>query len=189
MALGLCLLLAAPARAQAAAGLDRVFSDQVFYASTDLSRVPNWRDLLSRVGADRGAWLGATDALIGAAPDDQLRRVNALFNAAPYHADQVAWGMQDYWETPSQLLEQGGDCEDSAAAKYFALRRLGFPAGALRLTLVRDVLSGQFHAVLLVHLSGRTIMLDNRGDVSENLDGATRYVPILAMNEVAWWRV
>jgi predicted transglutaminase-like cysteine proteinase len=168
--------------------LDQVFSDQ-FYASSDLSRVPLWRDLLSRMSDDGGDWRTATDAFFGTSPEQQLNQVNALFNKPSYHTDQASWGVQDYWETPSQLLAFGGDCEDSAAAKYFALRQLGFPASALRITLVRDVRAGQFHAVLLVALAGRVMLLDNHGDVVRNADGLENYVPILAMNEDMWWRV
>lgn len=186
-ALGAFLLPAAPSNAQATA-LDQVFSSQ-FYGSTDLSRLPLWRDLLSRVGDDHGDWLAATDALAPVPAEQQLSRVNALFNAPSYHTDQASWGVADYWETPSQLLALGGDCEDSAAAKYFALRRLGFPASALRVTLVRDVRAAEFHAVLLVALGARVVLLDNHGDVVTDPDALTRYVPILAMNEDRWWRV
>jgi predicted transglutaminase-like cysteine proteinase len=185
--LGAMLLQSVAAEAKATT-LDQVFSDQ-FYASTDLSRVPLWRDLLSRMSDDRGDWREETDALTGASPEQQLNQVNALFNRPSYHTDQASWGVQDYWETPSQLLAFGGDCEDSAAAKYFALRRLGFSASALRITLVRDVRAGQFHAVLLVALRGRVMLLDNHGDVVGDANVLENYVPILAMNEAMWWRV
>lgn len=84
------------------------------------------------------AWRILLDELQGVAPQEQVRRVNEFFNAGVrYATDQQAWGVEDYWATPEELLRSGqGDCEDFALAKYVSLRELGVPEHQLHLAYV-----------------------------------------------------
>jgi predicted transglutaminase-like cysteine proteinase len=58
----------------------------------------------------------------------ELRLCNRYFNTIPYFPDKVHWQMEDYWATPAETVaSHGGDCEDYAIAKYFALKERGIP--------------------------------------------------------------
>jgi lysozyme len=81
----------------------------------------------------------------------ELGRVNADANRLmPWKQEaKDAWGL-------------GSDCEDIAIAKRDALVRLGWPAGALRLTVMRTS-RGEGHCVLSVmQTEGEPWILDNR---------------------------
>ena len=52
----------------------------------------------------------------------RLSEVNRIFNQVTKVSDLRKWGRKDYWATPEEFLQtKGGDCEDFAVAKYFAL--------------------------------------------------------------------
>lgn len=102
------------------------------------------------------------DKLRPRAPLQQIKAVNRAVNALPYVADSTNWGQADYWATPEEMLARGGDCEDFATAKYFALRRLGFAETDLRMAVVWDVVDREQHAVLLVRTGERVLVLDNK---------------------------
>ena len=126
----------------------------------------------------------------------QVERVHMQFNRLKRISDARLWGRDDYWATPSELLRAGGgDCEDFATAKYFALRQLGVPAERLRLAYTRafDAARGRIepHVVLwyrstqdtewrvLDSLTSRIQYQSQRGDL----------LPRLTFNErhVAYW--
>ncbi len=81
-----------------------------------------------------------------------LERANDYYNFQPYLLDIRHWGHDDYWATPAEFLaSNGGDCEDYAIAKYFALKEVGVPIERMRIVyvmaLTRDR-SQQAHMVL-----------------------------------------
>jgi predicted transglutaminase-like cysteine proteinase len=68
---------------------------------------------------------------------DKVRLANDFFSALPWRADADSWDREDYWATPLEtLVNNGGDCEDLAIAKYFTLLAGGIDADRLRLTYV-----------------------------------------------------
>lgn len=71
------------------------------------------------------------------------------------------WSRGDYWETPTELLTVGGDCEDFAIAKYLLLRALGVPASSMRVLMIRGSAGAEGHAVLLVESVSGVVVLDN----------------------------
>jgi predicted transglutaminase-like cysteine proteinase len=78
-------------------------------------------------------------------------------------SDFAQWGVPDRWSAPLATLAAGrGDCEDYAIAKYVALREAGVAESELRLVIVRDLASGQDHAVAATRLDDKWIILDNR---------------------------
>ena len=92
------------------------------------ARLRSWQTVISNVRAhkERGH-------------DEQyvLGRVNDYFNFYPYLPDIVHWHTDDYWSTPAEFIGgPGGDCEDYAIAKYFALKELGVPVERLRIAYV-----------------------------------------------------
>ena len=78
-------------------------------------------------------------------------------------SDVAQWGVPDRWSAPLATLASGrGDCEDYAIAKYVALREAGLAENDVRLVIVRELASGEDHAVVAAHLDDKWIMLDNR---------------------------
>jgi predicted transglutaminase-like cysteine proteinase len=68
----------------------------------------------------------------------KLQRVNDYVNETPFQCDAAQWCVEDYWATPIEFLaNHGGDCEDFAVAKYFALRALNIADERLRLVYAR----------------------------------------------------
>lgn len=118
---------------------------------------------------------------------EQALAVNALMNKQPYIADQENWGRSDYWETPVEFLDKGGDCEDFAIAKYAALRALGVPDNQLRLAIVQDTQRDMPHAVLAVYTPQGLFVLDNQIKTLVAADKVGRYRPIYSINRQAWW--
>jgi len=96
-----------------------------------------------------------------------LAIVNRYFNRARFVSDIEHWGVDDYWATPAELIaSDGGDCEDYAIAKYFALKELGIPKARLRITYVRSLLLKQAHMVLAYYPTPQAdpLILDNLED-------------------------
>ncbi|MSO70474.1 MAG: hypothetical protein EXQ88_00400 [Alphaproteobacteria bacterium] len=134
------------------------------------------------------AWEQLLARLAQAPRATQILAVNTFVNAAPYVADEVNWGENDYWESPDELFARGGDCEDYAIAKYLSLRALGLNASDLRLVVLRERTRGEAHAVLLVKFGGATLVLDSLTTELTGWDAiAERYLPIYSFNEDTAW--
>lgn len=71
--------------------------------------------------------------------------------------DERHYGRAEYWTIPADGY---GDCEDYALAKRRDLIKLGFPARALRLAVVRTQ-EGAGHAVLTIATDRGDFVLDN----------------------------
>jgi predicted transglutaminase-like cysteine proteinase len=94
----------------------------------------------------------------------RLGEINRAINLAirPM-SDLVQYGRIDVWSSPLVTFMHGaGDCEDYAIAKFVALHLAGVAPDDLRLVVVRDVLSGEDHAVAAARLDGHWLTLDNR---------------------------
>jgi predicted transglutaminase-like cysteine proteinase len=117
-------------------------------------------------------------------PLQQLKAVNRGVNALTYVSDADNWGQADYWATPREMFERGGDCEDFATAKYFALRQLGFAAADLRIAVVWDKVDREQHAVLLARAGDRIMVLDNkRADLTPVAVLADRYQLLYSLED------
>ena len=113
--------------------------------------------------------------------------VNRLMNEKRYILDSNNWGKSDYWATPIEFLQRGGDCEDFAIAKYAALRSLGIPEERMRVAIVQDTVKNIPHAVLVVYTDEGTYLLDNQNKQLVSGEGKGRYKPIFSINRQAWW--
>lgn len=115
---------------------------------------------------------------------EQIGRVHRVINRLPYVSDMRNWGQADYWETPLEMFERGGDCEGYALTKYFSLRALGFEDEDLRVAVVWDEQDQEEHAILLVRLDDEVWLLDNKMARPERAeDHAQRYRLIYYLNE------
>lgn len=118
---------------------------------------------------------------------DMARKVNDLMNSKKYISDNKNYGQSDYWATPVEFYNRGGDCEDYAISKYAALRALGVPEERLRIAIIHDKIKNIPHAVLVVYTDQGAYILDNQVDEMKNARDVSRYRPIFSINRHAWW--
>ena len=119
---------------------------------------------------------------------EQIDAINAYVNDSLYVTDFNNWGVVDYWETPGEFYMKQGDCEDYAITKYMALRALGFNPSELRLAVVKDLNLNIGHAVLIVHVGSRLLLLDNQIKIVVDTDRVRHYKIFYSVNEKYWWR-
>lgn len=164
--------------------------------SSNLSAFTKWTSMFDRF--DRALtssrnrqlineWQQNLSSLQGKPLKQMAAAVNTMMNEKPYISDNANWGKSDYWETPIEFIQRGGDCEDYAIAKYTALRMLGVPEERLRIAIVHDTVKDIPHAVLVVYTDEGTYALDNQNQSLVRADGAGRYRPIFSINRNAWW--
>lgn len=165
--------------------------------SSNLKMFPKWRGMLRLFETElktcgpeqcrKTEWQAIVDNLRGKDIMTQLREINTEINKRPYIADQVNWNLPDYWATPLQFLQKGGDCEDFAIAKYMALRTAGVPVADMRIVVLNDLNLGIAHAVLAVYVNANPYILDNQ--ISKVVPASTirHYQPVYSINENGWW--
>ncbi|MFN2101278.1 transglutaminase-like cysteine peptidase [Altererythrobacter sp. MF3-039] len=129
---------------------------------------------------------------LGSRPSDRLElihRVNRVTNQRiRYVEDRVQWGRADFWAGANTTIVTGkGDCEDIAITKMQLLIANGFRSEDLTLSIVKDMIHGSDHAVLLVRYNGGYLMLDNVTD--RILDGSksNEYRPIFSYSDHKSW--
>jgi predicted transglutaminase-like cysteine proteinase len=116
---------------------------------------------------------------------ERLSIINSGINdAIHYQSDLSHHGVVDLWSAPIATLKDGaGDCEDYAIAKYLALQQAGISTSDIKVLLVRDTASAQDHAITVVRLDGRWVVLDNRWSEIVDTSAASRLLPRFAMDE------
>lgn len=169
----------------------------------DWKHVPRWSDVMARAQVERGAsngcaaeapagsaacryalWQSELQSLHGRAPLEQIATVQTAINRLPYVSDLENWSMADRWATPVEMFARGGDCEDFALTKYFALRELGFPEPDLTLAVVWDNQDSEQHAILFVRSEGAVWLLDNKFDAPMPASAfAARYRVLYSLNQ------
>ena len=185
------------------------FGNESFLTGTEfgaeyLPRFQKWTGVLQRHRADPIAtgrpcsgsadricagptWSAFLDGLGTDALSEQLIQVNRHVNETRYIQDVANWGESDRWAAPAEFFARGGDCEDYAIAKYFALRELGVPSERLRIVVLHDRQRGRTHAVLAVTWEHRTLVLDNLRDRIVPWRELPHYLPIYSLNERSAW--
>ena len=118
---------------------------------------------------------------------DQLDLVQAAINRRPYLDDSDQFGAEDLWQSPLGFARRGGDCEDFAIAKYFALTLLGFPRSDMRIAVMTDG-GGEVHAILLARIASEWLVLDNREEGPRKLKHYGHWTPQYAVTETAGYR-
>ena len=132
-------------------------------------------------------WARILDTLRQASPERQIASINEFVNATDFVEDRENWGRKDYWSAPGEFFANGGDCEDYVISKYLSLRQLGFGADDLRLVVLIDRNRRLAHAVLVVELDGRSLVLDNLSDRVRSWSELPHYRPLYSLNEQAVW--
>jgi predicted transglutaminase-like cysteine proteinase len=164
--------------------------------------LPLMRELaLTRYGPDTARvvddWQSHIETMKSMPDKDKLARANNFFNSRiRWVQDPQAWGKEDYWATPLELIGRGmGDCEDFAIAKYLTLILAGVEIDKLRITYVkaRVVESGDdksaAHMVLAYYPSptAEPVILDNI--VIDVLPASQRsdLTPVYGFNSKGLW--
>lgn len=164
--------------------------------STDLKAFTKWTSMFKRFerqlkqDSSKQAvreWQENLQDLRGMSIKSMANRVNDLVNQKRYIVDSKNWGKSDYWATPVEFLERGGDCEDFAIMKYTALRSLGVPEERMRVAIVQDLKKNIPHAVLVVYTENGAYILDNQIKKLISAEHGSRYRPIYSINRTAWW--
>lgn len=117
----------------------------------------------------------------------QMLKVNQWFQKYSYKLDKNIFGQEDYWASPVEFFQRGGDCEDFAIVKYMTLRQLGFSTNDMKIAMVYDVYSGTDHSFLIVNYNGSEFVMDNREKVTVSRYLKNRYKMHYAFNEDAVW--
>lgn len=142
-------------------------------SATNKCETAKWRIFLKKIA--------------GQPQEKQLILVNKYINKWLYVLDPINYNEKDYWATPRQFMTRNGDCEDYAIAKYASLVHLGFPKEEMRIVVLQDLNLKVAHAVLVVYVGGKALILDNQiTDVVES-NRIKHYKPIFSINEGAWW--
>jgi len=150
--------------------------------------VPAGLDLNIKNPGVEQRWITLRDKIKNVPLADQVREVNRFFNQWPYKTDMDVYGVEDYWATPREFIENSGDCEDYAISKYYALRELGVPPELLRVAAVKDTIRNLGHAVLVVFMDGDAYVLDNLTNLVLSHRRMTHYAPQFTVNEAFLWR-
>ena len=86
----------------------------------------------------------------------------------------------------SRLLKSGqGDCEDYAIVKYALLRAMMWPANELRIVIVWDGRSRDYHAVEATHLGHAWLILDNASLIISEDVNVRNYHPLFIITELS----
>ena len=102
--------------------------------------------------------------------------------------DRTIYGRADYWATAGETLRRGvGDCEDFAIVKMELLSALGIARNRMKLVIARDLVRNADHAVLVVALGERSVMLDNVTDRLLDARLPNDYRPIMSFSQNAKW--
>lgn len=132
-------------------------------------------------------WAQLYDQYVDAATMDKLKAVNLFFNQWLYREDPDVWGVDDYWATPAEFMENSGDCEDYAITKFYALKTLGVPLEDMCIAAVWNTMRNEGHAILIVTVDGQHYVLDNFNDNVISTKEIRRYVPFFYINDKTVW--
>ncbi len=144
----------------------------------------SWRAVEERQHAQSqsAAWLHLVDSARGEHRGSVVDRVNRIVNRIRYVNDPG-----DVWQTPSEFVRNGGDCEDYAIAKYMLLRKLGIPSSSMRILGLAARSGSAAHAVLVVQTKRGPVVLDNLRNTTYSLGATTTSRMVYAVNDSTWW--
>jgi predicted transglutaminase-like cysteine proteinase len=118
-----------------------------------------------------------------------IERANSwVNNRIEFTDDTDMHGRADRWSAAEETFRRGrGDCEDYALAKMQLLRALGFAEDEMYLVIVHDLVRRADHAVLVVELNGRHLVLDNMTDAIVDARAVSDYRPIMSFSGDRRW--
>ena len=107
---------------------------------------------------------------------------------AAYRKDTLLHSTGEHWASPVETLaRRAGDCEDFSILKYALLRDLGVKDEEMRIVVLKDTLTRQYHAVLAVRHKGHWLILDNRFSRVRFERDLPHYQALYSVNSVGEW--
>lgn len=116
-----------------------------------------------------------------------VEAVNTAMNKYRFVSDKQNYGKEDYWASPKEFFANGGDCEDYAIAKYYALKKANVPVDDMRIVTVFDTKLRIHHTVLVVRDQNKQYVLDNQRKEVYLANDNDRYQTIFHVNENGFW--
>jgi predicted transglutaminase-like cysteine proteinase len=160
------------------------------------------RDLaLSRYGQATARlvddWQTQIETMQSLPDEEKLAQANHFFNSRiRWTNDTQAWGEEEYWATPLELMGRGmGDCEDFAIAKYLTLVLAGVDVDKLRITYVKARIAGNGNAKNTAHMvlayypsaTEEPVILDNLITDIRPASMRTDLTPVYGFNSKGIW--
>lgn len=144
-----------------------------------------WQRSMVYRNAQLASWTRAIPVTESPNPMLMLAEVNRWVNRRIRFVDD---GPADHWSGAAETLRrQSGDCEDFALTKLQLLTALGFDPDRLYLVIARDLVRRADHAVLVVRLDDRFVVLDNMTDEILDSHEVTDYRPIMSYSASGRW--
>ena len=179
--------IAKPATKSAVYGVnDYLNSKRLSVSHTNFD--PSW----NRVRSARISGTSRIKEVLGAAGGDRaalLASVNAWTNSnIRYVRDSSLYGKSDYWANASTTLrKRAGDCEDIAILKMQLLAAAGVSFDDMHLTIAQDLARREAHAMLVVRLNGRFVVLDDATNQLLDANAPLDYMPIMSFSDNRKW--
>ena len=136
---------------------------------------------------EQARWQSIVSSFSRMPVNERLMSINGFFNERQWRKDSAVYGQDEYWATPSEFLQNGGDCEDFAITKYLLLLDLGWPEAALWLVIgeTTNKTKNEWHAVVAAKVGNKMVYLDNTASprallVTEEML-VKRFAPVLAL--------
>lgn len=136
-----------------------------------------------------GRWTAGFARPNGANTEAVLGEVNRWVNDRITFTDDAQHrGQADQWASAEASLSRGrGDCEDYAIAKMQLLSALGVDRSRMFLVIARDLVRRADHAVLVVQVDDRFLVLDNMTDAVLDSNQIADYRPIMSYSASGRW--
>lgn len=130
-----------------------------------------------------------TQLLLGGTNLETVRGVNEWVNRnIEYVEDRDLFGRSDYWAGARKTLQLGkGDCEDIALTKMQLLAAAGFSRNDMFITIARDTIRRADHALLVVKVGDRYVVLDNATNTLLDGNASHGYAPVLSFAANKSW--
>ena len=162
---------------------------------TGLSTFPKWQGVLDEYDDHLdwrdpvwGRWFKQASSKKG---KKLAEVVNKKVNATSAFVHDVAF---DAWKLPRFFMDEGGDCEDFAIAKYFALRKLGVPEEDLLIVVLKRRHGERMvpHALLAMKHGSQYLILDHSSFDSEvrydhEVRGSSAFQIYYAVDATGWY--
>ena len=157
-----------------------------------VSRTPldaKWRSVSNaKLSAHSGPWASLIHSVARETPVEKLQSVNQWVNArVRFAGDRPDKKGEDRWADANETLHSGGDCEDYAIAKMQVLEAAGFARTDMYLVIARDMARRADHALLVVQLDHRLLVLDSNTNQLLDADSVSDYRPVFTYGVQGAW--
>jgi len=141
------------------------------------------------LGTRHGPWAPVLQSVRRQDRPTQIAAINSWVNARiRFVDDRAGHGRADHWASAAQSLRsRTGDCEDYAIAKMQMLKALGVADEDLYFVIARDLVRHADHALLVVRLDGRLVVLDNETDRLLDAAQTNDYRPVFTYAGTQAW--